>query len=338
MDQDVDARFTHRFSLIEEQLLDSITDHLSLAKFNHEWMALVEDVNAAIDAETLSDSTILFAHELAQMVSRVVQTFLDLDTLSESLMSSLALEASSILSSQAPASTSQPSNLTSHQPISTASYIKPSYDWLLKNIHNPYPSVYARDNIAKETRSARKDVDGWFVDARKRIGWNTLRKTRFSNKRVDVVDAATRFFVEDDPRRPLDPDVELKFAAIETRAKELYSEKFSESDLAVKLDNVVKDMTPEMKLLAKEEQCRRLLLQSEESISRRSQTISSYPSPDRSPNRSPEPDLLHCNGAASGLSEPSCGRKRRNSCDDVSDDSANKPNKRFRYGKFADHI
>jgi hypothetical protein len=336
MYQDIDAHFTHRLSQIEEVLLDPIIDRSSLATFNLQWTTLVEDLNSAIEAERLSPSTMLTVHAVADRVSGIVQTFLDLDVLSEELMSSLALEASSILDSPA-ILTPQASN---HATIRTSvpSYIKPCYEWLLKHIHEPYPSIHIRGDIANASSLARKDIDGWFVDARKRIGWNALRKTRFSNKRIEIVDAATRFFIEDDPKRPLDPNVELEFAAIETRAKSLYSEKFSESDLAAKLDMVVKDMTPEMKVLAKEERHRLRLQKDGESNLRKPRPISSYPSPDRSPDRSPEPDLpspnFLCDDTAPVLNEFLSGRKRQNSCSDPSDYSNDRPSKRSRYVMF----
>ena len=148
--------------------------------------------------------------------------------------------------------------------------------------------------MSRQTYSKGRVIDAWFVDARKRIGWNALRKTHFCNKRVDIVDAATRFFVQGDSKPSLDPNIPLQFVAIETRAKELYSDKFTESVLATKLDVAVKDMTPEMKARAKENQRRR---RQEEKIKQTEHSArdviatSSYPSPDRSPHRTPEPSL-----------------------------------------------
>nr|BAO20893.1 homeodomain 1 [Tricholoma matsutake] len=324
IDQDVDAQFVHRLSLIEENLIDPIIDRSSITAFNYQWMTLVNDLNAALEAETLSPSTIFMVHAVADKVSGIAQTFLELDVLSETLMSSLALEVSSILDSPATAPAPQVSTL----PTSVPSYIKPSYEWLLANIHDPYPSIHTRDDIASASGFARKDIDGWFIDARKRIGWNALRKARFSNKRIEIVDAATRFFVEDDPKRPLDPNIELEFAAIETRAKDLYTEKFSESELAAKLDMVVKDMTPETKAQAKEAERRRMLLQRDESNMRISRAISSYPSPDRSPNCSPVHDFSPL--IADGNDTPdesNSGRKRRCSSSDPSDCNVDGPNK-----------
>lgn len=329
MNAEFDASFISRISAIEA-LFDLVADEASFAAFHPQWISFVNDLNHAVDANLLGPSTTSTAHALAIRVTKVVQTFLELENLSIHLVSSMVIEASSILDVSTFSHSSTTSDILSST-LRPRTYIEPSFQWLLTHLNNPYPSVRIRNVFAHDTGCARKDIDSWFTDVRKRIGWNSLRKTRFSNKRHDIVDAATRFFVEE---RPLDPNIELEFVAIETRAKALYSEKFSESDLAAKLDMMVKDMTPEMKVLAKEEERRRLLLQKDENIARRSRPISSYPSPDRSPNHSPEPDLpsliSHCDEAVPVLNGLTSGRKRQNSCSDLSDHSANQPNKRFR--------
>jgi hypothetical protein len=285
---DINAQLSSRLSAAEQDFLDAITDSASLAKFDSLWMLLVDDVKRALEADALTESTISMAYVLADKVASMGQTLLDLESLSEKAMSSLTLEASSILLPSHTTPTSTPSDLPLfHIPPkpSRFPYIELSYRWLLDNIHDPYPSTSVRDSIARKTGSARKDIDSWFIDARKRMGWNALRKNHFSNKRINIVDAATRFFVGSDPHQPLDnPQIELEFAAIEVQAKDLYSERFSESDLAAKLDTVVKDMTPEMKAQAKAEARRRRLLEQEENQIIRA--ISSYPSPARSSIRS----------------------------------------------------
>nr|AAZ20172.1 homeodomain mating-type protein [Coprinellus disseminatus] len=126
---------------------------------------------------------------------------------------------------------------------SLAPYIGLASQWLAGNIYNPYPSPATRDGIAKKSNSSRRDVDNWFLDVRKKIGWNELRKSQFSNKRADIVDAATRFFLDIDPSRPLPPALESSFAHIQNRVKELYADKFQASHLATKLEKAVVDIT-----------------------------------------------------------------------------------------------
>lgn len=228
-----------------------------------------------------------------------------------------------------------PPHLSDLSRTSIPPYIQPAYSWLLNNLHNPYPSKHIRAAISLETKSDRKHIDSWFVDARKRMGWKTLAKKHFSNKRTDIIDAATRFFVQEDSKRPLDPNLELEFAAIETSAKDLYSDKFSETLLAAKLDVAVKDMTPEMKTQARENEKRRRQEEKVEQAERSMRDVSAYPSPDRSSNCTPEPSLLSPSPSASdeasrAPSEPPARNKRRLSSvspDDI--EAVHHPSKRY---------
>jgi hypothetical protein len=81
-----------------------------------------------------------------------------------------------------------------------------------------------------------------------------------------------------------------------------------------------------------------MLQRDEESNRQISRAISSYPSPDRSPNHSPVLDLSTIadgDDAAPVPNESNSGRKRRCSSSDPTDCSVNRPSKRFRYATFA---
>lgn len=191
-------------------------------------------------------------------------------------------------------------------------------------------------SIARTTGSHFKSVDAWFVDARKRIGWNALRKEHFSSKRVDIVDAATRFFLRPDENRTMDANIELKLAAIEKRAKDLYFHRFTESTLPLKPDVAVSDLTPAMKAQPKDsEQRRRERQQIMDSRSKQDALASSaYPSPAHSPGCTPEP--FEISDDISIHVDASAGRKRGASLMDPDiDQDANstdsKPRKRNRY-------
>lgn len=215
------------------------------------------------------------AYHTALRVEILSENFLEIHVKNEALTSALKSDLEDIFARVSLVEPSPP-------PQTTSSYIELAYGWLLSNLHNPYPQKEARDDIAYQTGAPRKDIDAWFTDARKRIGWNRLRKVRFGNKRTAIIDAATRFFSYSDPKRPLDPSIELEFAAIESRATELYSEKFVQTTLASKLDVAVKDMTPALKLQAKVE------TQQRRTERRRGRDALAYPSPERSPRTSPE--------------------------------------------------
>ncbi|KAG6910538.1 hypothetical protein DXG01_009957 [Tephrocybe rancida] len=311
-----DAEFLQRIAVVENELL--ALDYSSVDDFNHQWNALVDDLRVAMYSKSLRSTTVKIAHSLANRVSLVIQSFLDLEALAESLMSSL-------LDDPEPTNKSV-STLPSEPNSSAHPYLKPSYEWLVENIHNPYPSTRVRDAIALKSGAARKDVDNWFIDARKRIGWNAARKTHFSNKRVDIVDAATRFYA-DDEKLALGQDAELALVSIMKNTKDLYSDKFDETPLATKLATVVKDLTPQTKAEAKAERLRQSQLKKDRD---------SYPSPDRSPEPtrlSPVPCDDEVDNAASQPISTTNRKRRSSSVEalDVDQDEGSRPAKRCRF-------
>lgn len=190
-----------------------------------------------------------------------------------------------------------------------ASFIKPCQEWLLANLHNPYPSRPLKEKISCETSSSSRDIDHWFMDARKRIGWNAFRRERFSNQRSAIVNAATQFF-KDDPKRCLDPSIRSQFATIQANAEGLYLRSALSTNFAV----AMKPTTPEIDVLLKADvnqprQRRRRITKKLEKDAR------AYPSPDRSPEQSPKimsPSIRPCD-QISANERPTLTRRRSTS-------------------------
>jgi hypothetical protein len=322
---------------VEEDFLQAATHGLpALTVFRNTWSTLLSDTDVAMRSKTIKDETVVLGGVVASRIASLSNYLLEFQNSADEMQAELENLFARICISGDPdhyppnsasdphptasprsdgcstGSTRRDSPLPSSDRKTCPPYIEPAYRWLLGNLHNPYPSRETREAISLQTSSHRRVIDAWFVDARKRIGWNALRKARFSNKRVDIVDAATRFLVQEDPKRPLDSNVELEFVAIETRAKDLYFQKFSESTLATKLDVAIKDMTPEMKAQAKEDKRRRKREEKEKRSAQDALATSSYPSPARSPNRSPvpSPSPLSEDGVQP-LSDPDVSNKRR---------------------------
>lgn len=332
---------------LKSQLLSAETGFLdavvhgadALNSFHLQWASLQQ----SLTQEVLDPSTAQVAFSVSQTIAILAESLLNLDIEATELSQRLNQETSQILDSNhliIPAKTNpsparSPSPSQSQSTSSNSAYIQPSYTWLLSNLHYPYPSRDIKSTISSQTCCPVKDIDAWFVDVRKRIGWNALRKARFLNKRADIVDAATRFFVKGDPKRPLDAAIELEFVAIESRARDLYTEKFLQSFLATKLDGAVKDMTPDMKMQAKSERKQRRRL---EQRGREQRARDAYPSPSTSPEPSlpaspPQRNYLHTTEVSQ------LKRKRReSSASATSDDEAERSvgmfNKRPRYEGF----
>ena len=216
-------------------------------------------------------------------------------------------------------------------------YVHSAYTWLLSNLHNPYPSKEKKAAITEESGSSPKDIDNWFINVRRRIGWNKLRSKHFENKRSKIVNAATHFFKEVpqalhpdtshifgiDPKTNYDPE----FKSIENCVRDLYPEKLFETPLATKLDESGRDLTPPAKVRAQVE-CNEVQGRAAEELQR----LCAYPTPESTPELSPE------HSAASLPIQdisPTSSRKRRNSDRDSPEldieDRCDKPQKRCRY-------
>ncbi|KAG5640228.1 hypothetical protein DXG03_009767 [Asterophora parasitica] len=336
------ASIDERLSLVEDNfLLAAVEGGPSLVAFHDNWLVLLEDIDHAARTANITEETLTTADVVSSRIAFLTDQIMDFKSSSDALKDDLEdvfaqfdiNDNSRVASSSRAVSENIPSlpelpNYTTNS--SHPSYIEPAYQWLLNNIHNPYPSKEARIAIAREVNSDAKSIDSWFIYARKRMGWNTLRKKHFANKRVDIVDAATRFFVQEDPRRPLDPTVELEFAGIKKCAKDLYADRFERSTLASKLDIAVKDLTPATQAQAREERERRR----QEARQREEDALaaSAYPSPHRSPHRSPEHigvvPLEQDEDLATTHPEGIAGRKRRSLSPVEDDNSVDRSHKR----------
>lgn len=92
--------------------------------------------------------------------------------------------------------------------------------WLLRNLHNPYPLPHVQFSTSRIAGS--KHTKDWFSKARQRIGWTRLLRDRFAGCRSLATDAAFRAFVRDDPANPLDKDLKTAFLAMKSHAELVY--------------------------------------------------------------------------------------------------------------------
>ena len=289
-----------------------------MESFTRFWSGLQSSVVEGVKQQSLNEETLSLAHTMFSRIEIISERFLGLyeksDAITAAFQQDLAVLFADLNINGQP-STSPSGELTfSHvidiliERLSTAPlaakasdasvtlppYIQPAYAWLLENLYNPYPSKETKIAISNETGSSLKDIENWFINVRKRIGWNKLRLKYYSNKRTKIVDAATRFFKgisQTSHYGPyathisgVDPTAnhDSEFKSIEKRAKELYSDKLFET--SSKINGVVRDLGPEAKVCAQAEEHPLQVAKS-----RNLQRLSAYPSPERSPERSPEP-------------------------------------------------
>ncbi|KAJ7110030.1 C-terminal domain of homeodomain 1-domain-containing protein [Mycena epipterygia] len=273
--------------------------------FSQRWSQLHADVEAALHTNSLDDETSALAHSIGSKISISADLFLSFRTISGNVTDQLERMFDDRLNLDAPAPPhpNAPDLVpTITRPdASLPSYIEPAYRWLLKHLHNPYPSKDVKQKFADETGSTVERISDWFVDVRRRMGWTLLLREEFGRKRNDMIDAARRFYISPDRRYPLSPDIHGRFVEMEAYAHEMYAAKFLPSALSTKLTTAVKDLTPELQEKARKERWEKLQAQRE---------AAKYPSPVSSGASSPISDP----GASTSLA----GRKRSSS--EASDD------------------
>lgn len=308
-----------RLASAEEDLLHAAaTGGTALVKFHDSWAALLLDMEHEVQTSGISENIMNTRSATATRLLLLSEQLFEFQVVADDMSSKLHDELEiifsrvnvnaasddstySIAQGDSPPTPSPSPNPPPDRSFfeqypragpSSPPYIELAYKWLLNNLHNPYPTKGVKDSLSSKAGCNRSSIDAWFIDVRKRIGWNCLRKQQFSNKRVEIVDAATRFFIQQDSSRILDPNLGPEFVAIENAAKDLYAGRYGQSTLAAQLDSAVKDMTPEMKAQARaEERHRRQEVREAKDRAMKDAQVASYPSPNCSPSGTPEPVL-----------------------------------------------
>lgn len=206
-------------------LLAARSDSQLLVDFSERWQALHSEwksYSQQVDRSTreLIDSIVANVEELAADLYVVEsQSF----SLEDDLLSGLE-DALSLLSLEDPVvaraePTSDERTETGESSSLNSTTISPA-QWLLRNLHNPYPPPHIKFSTHRNANS--KHVKDWFSKARQRIGWSRLVRDRFGRCRSLAIDAAFRAFIRDDPVNPLDSDLKTAFLAIKSHADLVY--------------------------------------------------------------------------------------------------------------------
>lgn len=222
---------TQRFLQAEQDfVLAAQSDDQLLADFAEHWQTLLSEweslrLEADRDTRQLVGAVAARIEELSGDIYLVKSRTLSLedDLLSslEDVFASLTLEDCVVVHTDPPP---EAASITQSQP-SDHHTISPS-QWLLCNLHNPYPLPHIKFSIRA---AGSKHVKDWFAKARQRIGWTRLLRDRFAGCRSLAIDAAFRAFVRDDPTNPLDMDLKTAFLAIKSHAELVYGDEDTQS-------------------------------------------------------------------------------------------------------------
>ena len=332
-----------------------------LTSWHQTWSALPDDWSSASVNGTACTETSSLVHLVASRISNIASCYLDVKHEEESFASQLRNDCDAMLHQMNALNlNAQPKSLhppTPNQNVESSSspFLAPAYRWLLDNLHNPYPPAEVKARIAAASSCQVSSVNSWFVNARRRIGWTTLCRERFSNCRADMIDAAYRALMEEDSHRALSPELRHSFIEMKAAAEALYSSTFTRTTFAGDLDTIVKDMADGDRESAKAGKCRQVENANRTKV-RATDTCrgshvtkgenlqavhDSYPSPDSSITASPVPalddSLTDESEEEDDVAPPIiAGSKRRRSSVEPVDQSssARRPIKRLRYVYF----
>jgi len=205
----------------ESRLLEALTDRQEIERFQQFWSTLVQDIEVAIAQKLVDEPTISLYHNTAKLIVALSQTMVefydDVSIIDAAFRRDVQSHLENFMASDSPCvpSTRRDTSLGAK--------------WISENYFNPYPTNAVRDDISLKASWNRKDVDAWFIEARKRIGWNNIRRRFFNNKRVETIDQATRFFrgINDS----LDPMLVQAFIKMQSRVQELFVDPFAHRNL-----------------------------------------------------------------------------------------------------------
>ena len=212
-----------RFLQAEQDfVLAAQSDDQLLADFAEQWQTLQSDwessrLEADSNTRQLVDAVATRVEELAGDIYLIKSRTL---SLKDDLLSGLEDVFASLTLDDCVEDPASKATVSTHPSPPDHGAISPS-QWLLRNLHNPYPLPHIQFTTPTV---GSKHVKDWFAKARQRIGWTRLLRDRFAGCRSLAIDAAFRAFVRDDPVNPLDTDLRTAFLAIKSHAELVFSD------------------------------------------------------------------------------------------------------------------
>nr|AGS09274.1 a1 homeodomain mating type protein [Heterobasidion annosum] len=210
-----DLTIQRRLLRAEQNLLDSVAKGpQALKSFYESWASLGLDIENAVRHRSLGSDTCSLVKVVSARVEVLAEAFLGIHSDIESLTDEWESELSDTLThfglsedpsisvvsdhQYHPKQTQSLTDLATPHPPSYAS----AYDWLLDNLHNPYPPPDVKSQLAQAHGLSPKAIGTWFKQVRQEIGWSTLSGEIFSGSRSKTTRAASLAYISRDPDLP----------------------------------------------------------------------------------------------------------------------------------------
>nr|AGS09244.1 a1 homeodomain mating type protein [Heterobasidion annosum] len=209
-----DSTIQRQLLRVEQNLLDGVAKGpQALKAFYESWASLGRDIECAIRNRSLGSGTYSLVKVVSARVEILAEAFLgmhsDTDSLADDLMSELSETLTQFGLSEDHSIQVPPdyqhypkkmrlTDLATPHPPSCAS----AYEWLLDNLHNPYPSPDVKSQLSQAHGLSSKAIGTWFKQVRQEIGWSTLSGEIFSGSRSKTTRAASLAYISRDPDLP----------------------------------------------------------------------------------------------------------------------------------------
>ncbi|KAF8506751.1 hypothetical protein F5888DRAFT_1644982 [Russula emetica] len=233
----MNATVRERLIRAEQKFLLAIVsdDEESHDTFSQEWSQLAHDIENIKAAGRLDDHTALLLFKVSRAIESTTLCMLECMAISqESLTHSIgnfiqdipfddpsiaslhsqAIAPRHLLFSDNPSS--KIPNILGQQTL-LDSY---AYCWLMRNIHDPYPSSVQIRIISDASGASVAQVEHWFQEVRDSIGWSKLSHKFFAGSVTATVAAARRVFLERD--KNVSFEIVFAFTAAKAYAEKLF--------------------------------------------------------------------------------------------------------------------
>nr|AGS09196.1 a1 homeodomain mating type protein [Heterobasidion irregulare] len=208
-----DTTIQRRLLRIEQKFLDAVaTGPQSLKSFHESWASLGHDIEYATRSYSLGNDTDSLVKVVSARIRVLAEGFLDtrlhIDSLSNDLMNGLGDTLTRFGFSEDPSIPLMSEHryhskkLQSFTELTARPSYASAYDWLLDNLHNPYPPPDVKSQLAQAHSLSPKAIGTWFKQVRQEIGWSTLSGEIFSGSRSKTTRAASLAYISRDPDLP----------------------------------------------------------------------------------------------------------------------------------------
>ncbi|KAL5535840.1 hypothetical protein ACEPAF_3934 [Sanghuangporus sanghuang] len=113
------------------------------------------------------------------------------------------------------------------------------YEWLLQNLHDPYPPSTFRSRVSKDTGVSQRTICDWFTNVRRKIGWTAISRRHFSRERTLAVDCARVVLLGEESKVSVCKELQDAFLAMKDMADRLFGDILGPSEAAKHLDDLV---------------------------------------------------------------------------------------------------